>query len=194
MEVDSGLLERFWNGEHYITYSNELQPSVTTNAHAALALSPSGGRHVPVQILADRQLPDGRWGFDKWHSSWLYTTAQVMMALAVHGGHTEALESAVDGLLKTQREDGSWGAGSRGTSTETAYAVHALFSSYTRLKEKHGVASALEGARRWFSREGTAGQAILWIGKELYRPFRVDRAFELTAMLILESIADAPTT
>ncbi|MGA4837396.1 hypothetical protein [Streptomyces sp. G45] len=88
---DLGVLDRFRHHDHYRTYPGELQPSLTTTAHAVHALAtharlrpthgPSRAAEPSRRYLADRQQPDGRWTGDKWHTSWIYTTAQVVIAL-----------------------------------------------------------------------------------------------------------------
>lgn len=188
--VDGGLLSRYQLADgQFITYVHELQPSVTTTAHGVMALAELG-KDVSglVRWLLEKQGADGRWTVDKWHISWLYTTSQVVLAL-IRAGASEALRGAVDALLRTQREDGGWGVASAATLSETAYAVHALLGLRTHPLFGGPVRQALLKAWRWMSAQEELPQEqreMYWIGKELYRPYRLDRVFEFSAMLALE--------
>ncbi|MFY3807848.1 hypothetical protein ACOS9C_26640, partial [Escherichia coli] len=87
--TDAGVLDRFRTHDHYGTYPGELQNSVTTTAHALHALTATGtAPHQlppePVDFLLDHQNDQGRWDGDKWHTSWIYTTAQTLTALTAH--------------------------------------------------------------------------------------------------------------
>jgi hypothetical protein len=107
-DVDWSILHAFQEGEHYRTYTGELQPSLTTTAHAMLALALSGAdvTHC-VRFLIGKQQPDGRWIGDKWHSSWLYTTAQVLTALAQAGQRFQPLSKRCC-ASSTQMGVGAW--------------------------------------------------------------------------------------
>jgi hypothetical protein len=132
-----------------------------------------------------RQAPDGRWERDKWHTSWLYATTHIAIALA-HSGETEALRRARDCLLRTQHPEGGWGTRGQATATETGYAIPALLALQDLDGNKGEVVAAIRRATRWLLgnyRPFNPGTDVLWIGKEPYRPYRVDKAFELTAML-----------
>jgi halimadienyl-diphosphate synthase len=188
--VDGSLLSRFQlaAGE-FITYPYELQPSVTTTAHGVMALAKLG-KDVSglVRWLLEKQGSDGRWTVDKWHLSWLYTHSQVMLALT-YAGATEALRTAVEALLRTQREDGGWGVANLSTLSETAYAIHALLGLRDHDRFGAPVRRALQRAARWMVAKEELPETQrehYWIGKELYRPYRLDRVFELSAMLALE--------
>jgi hypothetical protein len=193
-EVDANILNHFMRGQHFITYAHELQPSVTTTAHALLAFALLGRDTAPLlQILVERQDSDGTWAQDKWHKSWLYTTAQVMIALA-RTGETQALRKGVDALLARQHDNGGWGFGPQPTLAETAYAVHALFSLKGHPFFDANVRRALRRADQWMQARELAPRGQIetyWIGKELYCPYRVDRIFELTAMIALEAEREA---
>jgi hypothetical protein len=59
------------------------------------------------------------------------------------------------------------------------------------------VNASLERARRYLQahyRPRIDDQTMCWIGKEMYRPYRVDRAFEVSALLALELNHDAHPT
>ncbi|MEM8534398.1 MAG: prenyltransferase/squalene oxidase repeat-containing protein [Chloroflexota bacterium] len=182
--IDPSVIRQFNVGDHFCTWSYELQPSISVTAHAAHALNLCGETpHESLRYLVDRQAPDGRWSGDKWHGSWVYATSQVMIAL-IGTPYEYALTRAVDGLIQHQRWDGGWGSADSNTE-ETAYSTIAL-----RLLLREGLLNergqtALERAERWlieayrpFSMHGCP----LWMGKESYYPPRVARAFELAAL------------
>lgn len=187
-EVDMAVLNRFRRDDGFITYANELQPSLTTNAHAVLALALLGQDATrPLQRLREAQGVDGRWSGDKWHGSWLYTTSQVMVALAT-AGDTGCVARGVDALLRHQHGSGGWGMNADATPAETAYAVHALHAARSRCAGNDAINEAMRGASVWLSRQldhSLSRNGRLWIGKELYCPHRVDQAFELSARLML---------
>ncbi|MGK3993072.1 hypothetical protein [Sorangium sp. So ce1024] len=183
-------LRRFEKDGMFVTYANELQPSLTTNAHAIHALAVHGEKAPkPTRYLLQRQEPDGRWVGDKWHSSWIYTTTQVMLAL-LQEGEMSAVKTGAEALLRAQREDGSWGAGSVPTAAETAYAVLALFAVRRDRELESVTRGAWQRGSRWLMANADIelGQDQLrWIGKELYCPARVDRAWILGSLLVAQS-------
>ncbi|WP_438021808.1 hypothetical protein [Sorangium sp. So ce233] len=180
-------LRHFEQNEMFFTYANELHPSLTTNAHAIHALACHGEKaSKPARYLLERQQPDGRWVGDKWHSSWIYTTTQVMLAL-LHEGQISAVKAGAQALLRAQREDGSWGAGCVPTAAETAYAVLALRAVRANRELESMTRSAWHRGYNWLrandDMDGSQEQ-LRWIGKELYCPVRVDRAWILSSLLV----------
>jgi hypothetical protein len=191
--TDSDLLEHFKDNDHFRTYPNELQVSLTTTAHAVHALTLSGVDATrQIGFLVRRQDYDGRWVGDKWHSSWLYTTAQVIIALA-HTDHLSALPAAVSALIGRQHDDGGWGMGAGSTITETAYITLALALLWSRNVSAASIQSAIRRAAGYLRRQyahTALGTAAHWMGKELYRPYRVDGAFVLSALLTVTGEQD----
>ena len=187
-QVDLAVLRHFENDSHFSTYSSELQPSLTTTARAVHALALYGEEVARQQtFLIKCKCPDGRWPSDKWHSSWLYTTLHVVLAL-INSGHITALKSAFDAMLAHQHADGGWGMESKSTTIETAYAVLILRTLRAYGLVDNGLLDALQKAYQWLLRNYhpfNVSEDKGWTGKELYRPYRVDRAFELSAMLAL---------
>lgn len=187
-QVDIAILKRFENDDHFSTFPGELQPSLSTTARAVHALALSGEEVARQQtFLIERQCLDGRWSSDKWHSSWLYTTLHVVLALT-NCGHITALKSVVDAMLAHQHADGGWGMRSKSTGTETAYGVFTLRTLRNYGLVDNRVLDALQKAHKWLLRNYrpfNVSEDKCWISKELYRPYRVDRAFELSAMLAL---------
>lgn len=183
--VDPGLLDRFAAGDHYFTYPGELQPSITTTAHAvhALALLGRAPRQAVGYLLA-QQTPDGRWEGDKWHGSWLYTTAQVGLALLAAGVRDD-LCAAEAALRAHQRPGGGWGVGNV-TSEETAHAVLLLQALAAAGLLSAAGGRALRAGERFLQANYVPlgeRECDAWIGKELYVPRRVSRMIELAALL-----------
>lgn len=185
-DPDMNIVKRFRRERHFYTYPMEIGDSLTTSGHATHALMVAREEaREPIQYLVERQAGDGRWERDKWHTSWLYTTTHIAIGLA-HSGETEALRRARDRLLEAQHPGGGWGAGRKATATETGYTVPALLALQGIEDPRREVSAALRRATGWLLEEYrpfSPGTDALWIGKEPYRPYRVDRAFELTAML-----------
>jgi halimadienyl-diphosphate synthase len=196
-QIDSRTIYRFQKDDSFITYPMEIQPSLTTTAHAVLALALAGDDISRfARYIESKQLPDGRWVGDKWHSSWLYTTAQVVTALA-YAGRMRTLPAAVAALHHYQRADGGWGFVDRSTLAETAYVALALHTL-----RSHGVCAdqvrpALARAASWLTDNYEASSLrrdIFWIEKELYCPYRIDHAFILSALLAVHKECGARIT
>lgn len=185
--ADVQTLERFAVGDHFATYPHELQPSLSTTAHAIQAQALAGKRNHPaLQFLAQRQLEDGRWDYDKWHSSWMYTTSAVIHTLLLTDA-TTALYRGLEALIRAQQPDGGWGATSRTTGSETAYVFLALHAAHRAGHRVDGLQNALRTASAWLARytvDDVRAEPYLWIGKELYKPYRVDEAFLCAAQLL----------
>lgn len=198
--ADLSLLERFTHGNHFVGYHGELQPSVSVVAHAVHALALAGvSSGAGYAHMIQRQLPDGRWSDDKWHGSWIYTTSQVLVALAGTPSPQEPIDRATKALILHQHEDGGWGTGAGESNTEeTAYAVLALRSLTRHRKVDAAAHVSLGGGERWMRsayRPFAADDKARWLGKENYRPNRIVRMFELAATLPSNKIlrfADLP--
>jgi len=187
-QVDLAILRQFENDQHFCPYRGELHTSLITTAHAIYALEVSGEEVAqPQTFLIKHQCPDGRWPVDKWHSSWLYTTLDAVFALT-HSKNITALKSAADAMLAHQHADGGWGMASKSTATETAYGVLTLRTLRNHGILQHSVLNALRKGYQWLLRNYrpfNVSEDKYWIGKELYSPYRVNSAFELSAMLTL---------
>ncbi|MFV9506608.1 MAG: prenyltransferase/squalene oxidase repeat-containing protein [Oscillochloridaceae bacterium umkhey_bin13] len=187
MPADVQLLDRFAVSDHFVTYPYELQPSLSTTAHAVQALALTGRRdHPALRFLAEHQLADGRWDHDKWHSSWLYTTG-VMLHTLIHLEVRPLIEQGLQALVQTRHRDGGWGSHGCSTTAETAYAFLAAHAAQRAGYLVDGLGTAIHTAGAWLMQTApTTEQAepLLWIGKELYKPYRIDAAFVGAAQLL----------
>ncbi|MEU2516473.1 hypothetical protein [Streptomyces syringium] len=185
--ADIATVDHFRHQDHYRTYPHELQTSLTTTAHAlhahALHAAPGHPQAGPPdhvrRFIRERQDRNGRWSGDKWHTSWIYTTAQIITALPTD----PAAQHGVHALLDAQQPDGGWGAGRQATPGETGYAVLAL-----RTAAQHDPlpTAARRRAADWLTRWHATGQPCdchLWTGKEPYCPTRVDQTVALAALV-----------
>lgn len=184
--VDGSILNLYANEDHFCAWRGELQPSTSLTARAIHALDmieASTGAYR--SYLLAHQMTDGRWPADKWHGSWLYPTCHAVIALSRHS-HQRALEQAVEGLLAYQQPDGGWGADGCSNTADTAFAIISLRQL---LSSPMWNTTLAESMQRGFSymcaeyRPFSHKHRGAWLGKELYRPDRIDRAFELGAML-----------
>jgi halimadienyl-diphosphate synthase len=186
--VDRGLLWRFYHKDQFVSFPGELQPAISVTTRAVHALALMGERCEPAErsILAQQQ-PDGRWLADKWNISWLYTTSHAIIALAATGRH-RPLRVAYQAVLNAQTPGGGWGSGTAPTAEETAYAILALHSlGRVGLLDQDGWL-ALRRAARWLKTHPGRPDQCLWLDKETYRPHRIARAFELSALLCANTL------
>lgn len=184
--VSTTSILQFKHGDHFCTFRHELNPSIFTNAHVLYGLAYAGERYaVTEQFLKNHQTRDGRWLADKLHTSWLYTTLEVMIALS-HLGATKEIAHAVTSLLTFQHEDGGWGSGDISTRVETSYALIALSIAQRHQLLCEAGKKALQRGRQWLLSvyaPNALPDGRFWCGKELYAPYRVDRIYELSALL-----------
>lgn len=184
--VDVKLIRGFEGEEHFFVFPGERNPSPSANAHALYALALFGEDSIAARrFLVSRQHADGRFLEDKWHTSWLYTTHRAVLALRFPE-EDDALRCARGALLSNQRADGGFGVEPASTVFETSHGLLAL-----RAILHKGVGSGEDRDRMVRAyrfllsryRPFGPGEEPLWIGKEIYAVPRIDRAFELSAML-----------
>jgi halimadienyl-diphosphate synthase len=180
--VELSPLAHFANENHFYAYTGELHGSVSLTARCISTLErfrDDGGDPTPyLQYVLDRQRPDGRWNHDKWHGSWIYTTLHAVLALSDIGGHEAAIQQATEALLTFQKPSGSWG-----TQEETAYGIFTLRTA-RRAMSGERIDAALARAEHWmYACHPHSDAAMGWIGKELYRPYRIVRTVELAATI-----------
>jgi hypothetical protein len=180
--VNPSPLAHFKNENHFYGYKGELHGSVSLTARCISTLERfryDGADPSPyLQYVLDRQQPDGRWNHDKWHGSWIYTTLHAVLALCDTGGHEAAVQRATDALLSHQKPSGSWG-----TQEETAYAIFTLRAARRSMPNER-INAALARAEHWmYACYPHSDAATGWIGKELYRPYRIVRSVELATTI-----------
>ncbi|CCM80364.1 MULTISPECIES: prenyltransferase/squalene oxidase repeat-containing protein [Rhizobium] len=190
-------LRQFKIGEVFVTFPGERNASVSTNIHALHALRLAGQTAAATSAFVDaNRNPQGVWDNEKWHASWLYPTSHAVAALA-QGAPKWRDERVLVALLKAQRDDGGWGAGSGSTFEETAYALFALRvldereTPTARARAGQAVARALEWMLAHYV-ANTSPYTALWIGKELYCPTRVVRVAELVGLWLALSWGSKP--
>ncbi len=193
---DPAPLAAFWADTHYQCYIGEDTGSVTANAHALQALAAhfclrpaarSGG-HPRMDLVRDwlvEQQTDGAWT-DKWHASPYYATERCVRALLGHDGPgtRRAIRTAVDRVLASQHDDGTWGVWG-GTAEETAYAVKILLAdpaSSTRPGWHTALERATQVLKDWDSQQQPPA---LWHDKTLYAPTAMIQAEILAARELL---------
>jgi hypothetical protein len=101
----------------------------------------------------------------------------------------QEMRASVEAILREQKPDGGWGAADNTTTVETSHAVLILHHLRHKGLYEERIRDALKRANRFLRdnyRPFAPNQEPMWIGKALYCPFRMDRAFELSAMLALE--------
>ena len=182
--VNDSFVRRFWHGDHFYTFANELNPSVYSNAHALHALTLCETRcPLTEAFLIARQESTGGWIADKWHTSWRSTTLEVVLALRSLG-YTEQLRRTAQALTQDQRPDGSWGTPSQASYIESVYAVMTL----RLLDDTEGLSAAAERALQrgidWLLNHGHLrhGVEVRWLGKDVYSPVRVDRIYQIATL------------
>lgn len=189
-DCDISYLDSFRSNGHVIGYHGELQASHSLTARAMHAMSLFGEDTRPLQMhLLKHQLPDGRWPGDKWHTAWTYATLLGVYALKDGRRDVEPhLELAVDAIEMAQNLDGGWGPDGCSTTIDTAYAVLALAAA----SERVGVAPyVLRQAQHWLLdhyRPFDYHCEPTWLNKQQYTPYRIDWAFILCAMLVLDGM------
>ena len=178
-------LVQFKNGHHFYTFPHELNPSVFSNAHALYALTTIHRTDPATEaFLIERQQAAGHWIADKWHSSWIYNTLEVTFALQ-QLGYTEEMRKAVRLLVENQNADGSWGSTGIGTQIDTSYALITLYQASKVALLCPAGQQALTRGYQWLvaqPHKQMQGEQV-WLGKELYSPYRVDQIYKLVSIL-----------
>lgn len=185
--VDPTVLEYFRGDGVYYAFAGEIQLSVSLTARAVHTLRLFGKRdEAAIQYLLDAQGENGRWKDDKWHISWLYNTLHVVLALAPEPAAYSAVMQAQEDIIKSQHVDGGWGINATATPSETAYA---LLTLYTLHKENLLIDLGKRAFKKGqaylqnFINQPRVARSSLWIEKELYVPHRIEKMFELSALL-----------
>lgn len=175
----------------YRCFLYERNPSVSTNIHIAESLRGLDGpaaqdaRRHAVAFLRDSRV-EGQYWKDKWHVSPYYATGHAVLAFGED--ELDLVGLALDWLIDTQRDDGSWGLFT-GTAEETAYGMQALMRGMKYHAKPGSIEAALDRAATYLNRSWQHGLdfAELWIGKGLYAPTLVIEAAVMSALAAYES-------
>jgi hypothetical protein len=182
--TDIAYVRRFRRENHFYTYVWELNPSVLSNTHALYALVRNDERcHKTEEFLIERQETSGAWMVDKWHTSWRYSTLEVIASFQTLDYQPQVLR-AVHAFVNDQNADGSWGADAGAKSLETAYAVIALGILGRNIPP--AAQRSVQRGQAWLNIHGDCSiqHELNWLGKEVYSAVRVDQAYRLCARLL----------
>jgi len=178
LEPSHDVFSAYWGSDHFLTYRDELVPSVSANVHALTALrknliSPvykemaiKVTEWLRQQMDADLQLND------KWHVSPLYVTAHAVTAFM--GWDDDMAHRCTSYILDQQDENGGWGSSQYPNLEETSHAVLGLYQAWEGgiLKEDW----PLKRAAAYFQQhQYLSPTERLWIGKTLYQPIGVTK-------------------
>jgi halimadienyl-diphosphate synthase len=193
--ITAGPLRPFEGVNFFFTFPLERDPSVTANAHVLevlQAVPPFPRQHLiqqkVVRYLRDARVDGDHW-VDKWHISPFYATAHAVSALLATA--PDLCQPAFTWLRNAQREDGSWGAFSKGTPEETAYAVQALMLAPAELQAE--LAGTFARAAAYLNESEGQPVTPMWVGKTLYGPNEVIRSAVISAQILLRSRHAGPT-
>jgi len=191
-QVDLNTVMQFKNGEHFYTFQHELNPSVFSNAHALYGLAEVNRREPTVEeFLIERQQPAGIWLADKWHSSWLYTTLEVAITLQ-RLGYQDEVRQTLNAVLAAQQNNGHWGSAEQASVAETGHMLILLQTLANAGQLPDAGYTAMARGQTWLMQQFQPNrftQEQLWLGKELYTPYRVDRIYELSGLLAVQMAA-----
>ncbi|MGC1376089.1 MAG: hypothetical protein WA821_07705 [Anaerolineales bacterium] len=189
--VDLAGVLHYEDDEYFRCYALEADPSLSANVHVFGALRQAGyeAQHPSVQkvlrFLKRAQTRHSFW-FDKWHASPYYTTCHAIIAGA--GYADELATTAVDWVLNTQNEDGSWGFYAP-SAEETAYCLQALAVWKRQGKGDEEISTdILKRGADWLAEHMDEPYPWLWIGKSLYCPELVVESAILSALMLVEQI------
>ena len=185
-EKDLASVLMYEEKDHFRCFDLEANPSISANIHVLGALGMAGldQRNSSVQkVIRFLQKTRGRNPFwaDKWHSSTYYATSHAVIACARLA--SEVVADAVEWILHTQNQDGSWGT-YISTAEETAYALQAL--CFWNQHVARVPRSTIENGARWLKDHMDLPYPPLWIGKCLYNPSLVIRSAVISALALAE--------
>lgn len=183
-EANFKAILSYEESEYFRCFALEANPSISANIHVLGALRQAGftREHPSIQKVLNflRSMQDTT-GFllDKWHVSPYYTTSHTI--IACHGYDDTLCSKAVEWILKSQNEDGSWGL-YKPNAEETAYAIQALV--IWRRSGKDVPSQCINLGLDWLDQHANSPYEPLWIGKGLYCPELVVRSAILSAQYL----------
>lgn len=177
LKPSEDILMDYWGSTHFLTYHDELTPSVSANVHALTALRHN--LHIPshkqlavrVTEWLRKEMEQHQQLNDKWHVSPLYVTSHAVTAFM--GWDDEMAHRCVSYILGRQDESGGWGSRCNQPNLEdTSHAVLGLFQAWEAgiLKDSWPLRRAAAFLNQYVTPQPTER---LWIGKTLYQPVGV---------------------
>ncbi|NJN53628.1 MAG: hypothetical protein HC804_02040 [Anaerolineae bacterium] len=176
LKLNLDLLADYWGNTHFLTYYDELTPSVSANVHALTTLrhnlSNTAHKQLAIKVTEwlRKQMNEHQQLNDKWHVSPLYVTAHAVTAFM--GWDDNMAQRCVNYLLEQQLESGGWGSSNHPNLEETSHVILGLFQAWEcgLLKEDWQIRRAVAYFRQHQTYQPTER---LWIGKTLYQPVGV---------------------
>lgn len=187
---DIEAILRYEEAGHFRCFALESNPSISTNIHILGALRQHGlDKEHPsvrkiIKFLQSVRQPGGFW-FDKWHASPYYATSHAAIIFA--GYEDTQIESAINWMIDTQKEDGGWGYYGASSPEETSYCLQAL-SIWNLRKDSPALTGSIRRAYMWLMENSNKKNPPLWIGKALYCPSRVVQSSILSAMRLAKEV------
>ncbi len=169
--LDVETLLSYEGEEYFRCYHLEANPSIGANVHMLGALRQYGfdADHPSVkkivQFLRNSRHKDG-YLVDKWHISPYYITAH--MVISAMNYDNGLCQDAVDWMLRTQNQNGSWGSFGFPAAEETAYCIQSLIlwdRFGGKVPKQH-----IQMAVNWLEKHAGGPYPPLWISKALYCP------------------------
>lgn len=186
IEKDLASILAYEEKDHFRCFDLEVNPSISANIHILDALRQAGlSRKILsiqkiLQFIHKAKGSNPYW-VDKWHASAYYPTAHAVMACA--GFEDDLIRDAVEWILNTQNQDGSWGT-YLPTAEETAYSLQALW--VWNEKAARVPKSVFRNGARWLQDHLDQPYPPLWIGKCLYNPRLVIRSAVISALTLTQ--------
>jgi hypothetical protein len=180
----------FWNEDHFRSYLDERDASLSANIHGLTALRSQPGfpyRHLAEKLtgwLVERMNPETLFD-DKWHISPYYSISHAIPAFA--GWNMEAVSRCVNFLIDQQHTDGGWGWFGRSTLEESAQCTLGLYHAFR--SSIPGCHDALARVAGYFQEQ--AGQEALepmYVGKTLFRSEGIVNATVFGALAVLKRL------
>lgn len=199
IEAKPDALATFERDDYFVSFQYERHPSVGVNVHALMALSryigyPERERAMEkvLTFLKETRLQQSFW-LDKWHISPHYATGRALMALTElnpvrYPLAAELRKGAIEWILETQNEDGSWGFHNIPTVEESAYALLALHHAHTNDAR---VQRAIDQGGAYLRVRRDEPRPALWIDKCLYYPPRIVDAAISSAAAVATGRSDS---
>jgi halimadienyl-diphosphate synthase len=183
--LDNNTLLSYEMDDHFRCYPLEITSSIGANVHMLGAIKQAGfdKKHPAVRkilsFLRASQQTNGFW-IDKWHISPYYVTSHAIIECKEFD--REICQAAVDWILETQRDDGSWGSIQQATAEETAYCIQSL--KLWQISGGKINSEKINKAALWLEKNQNMKHPALWISKSLNSPNLVVRSAILSALAL----------